>query len=69
LNEDAKITGYLNEKKYNYQENQNLLLLSNKSFVEHHLTQSVFIGKYEAAKHKVFFPGSKQAQRMSLLFL
>jgi two-component system, cell cycle response regulator len=60
LNEEAKITGYLGETGYNYQQNQNLLLLDHKTRVNHELTGSTFIGGYDHAKHSVFFPSTKQ---------
>lgn len=56
LNEDAKITGYLADKNYNYQQNQSLLLLGNKTSINNELTQAVFTGRYDHARHSVFFP-------------
>jgi diguanylate cyclase (GGDEF)-like protein len=60
LNEDARLASYLNESGYNYQQNQNLLLLDNKNSISDELTRTAFIGPYDSAKHSVFFPDAQQ---------
>lgn len=60
LNEDGKITAYLNDTGYSYQKNQKLLLLDNKACVSNDLSNAAFIGRYDEAKHGVFFPDLKQ---------
>lgn len=60
LNEDAKITGYLSETGYNYQQNQSLLLLNDKTCINNELIRAAFIGRYNHDKHSVFFPELKQ---------
>lgn len=60
LNEDSKITGYLSETGYDYQKNQNLLLLNDKTGIGTELFTAAFIGRYDQAKHGVFFAHAKQ---------
>lgn len=60
LNEDAKITGYLSDSGYNYQKNPALLFLKNRASIAAELTGTAFIGKYDAAKHAIFFQDPKQ---------
>ena len=57
LNKDARITTYLNEAGYGYQQNQNLILLNNKTCISSKLTDADFIGSYDHAEHSIFFPG------------
>lgn len=60
LNEDAKITSYLSETGYDYQKNQKLLLLDHKACLSNDSSNAAFIGRYDDAKHGIFFPALKQ---------
>lgn len=63
LNEDAGITGYLDEAGYDYQKNKCLILLANKPAVNSKLVCADFIGSYNHAEHGVFFPGVEKHPR------
>jgi diguanylate cyclase (GGDEF)-like protein len=57
LNAEGKISSYLNDYGYKYQQNHNLVLLSDTA---NNLSNQAFIGGYDHAKHSVFFPHAKQ---------
>jgi two-component system, cell cycle response regulator len=60
LNEESKLASYLSDSGYNYQKNQNLILLPTRLSVNPELSRAAFVGGYDAAKHSVFFPDIKQ---------
>ncbi len=60
LNAEAKISSYLNDYGYKYQQNQHLVLLNDAASITQELSHVAYIGGYDAAKHSVFFPHAKQ---------
>jgi diguanylate cyclase (GGDEF)-like protein len=58
VDKNAKIAGYLSDSAYDYQQNQNLILLEDDSFITPELKNLPYIGGYGNPKHGIFFPAT-----------